>query len=282
MPWRQMIYAGPGLIAGLLLGLSAGPGALAAENPAEPVRIQEWSQARVIEMGQAIYRQDIAAWVATDALLAEVAQEQLGDLRGWIVEPDGPDQKVRFFKEAPDGFNAAWDVPVVDGKAGAVVALADNVKLSSDEQAQFAATHTARANIGSLRCSENLNTAVVRDPDGKGWLVWLLTATTENGVVPIGGHYRFLISPDGQTVLRREQLSNGCLNMSMIPPDGAVSGALLFVTQIVSDGPVETHVFLSLLNRIPIYVGARDRIYEVDGALIRDMGPMEQPRPRAR
>lgn len=273
MPWRRMTSRGSGLLAGLLLGLSLGPVAFAAESPPEPVRIQEWSQARVIEMGQAIYRQDIAAWVATDALLAEVAQDQLRALRGWIVVPDGPNQKVRFFKEAPDGFNAAWDVPVVDGKAGAVVALPNDVKLTSDELAQFAATHTARANIGSLRCSENLNTAVVRDPDGKGWLVWLLTATTENGVVPIGGHYRFLISPDGQTVLRREQLSNSCLNMSMTPPDGSTSALLLFVTQIVSNGPVETHVFLSLLNRIPIYVGVRDRIYEVDGAQIRDASP---------
>ena len=234
-----------------------------------PVPIEEWSQAKVIAMGQEIFRQDTASWVATDALVASLGQAGIGEVRGWVVIPEGQNQRVRFFKPAADGVQAGWDVLVTDGRAGAVVPAAEGT-LSDEETARWNARLTAAANIGNLRCSQRLNAVVVRDPDSDGWLAWLLTSTTDANIIPMGGHYRFRISADGRTVLRRDQLTNTCLNLPKNQvPRGAQSVGLV-VSQIVSAGPVETHVFLSLQNRIPIYVSAGDKMFAVEGASIRD------------
>jgi hypothetical protein len=243
--------------------------AVAAQLPA-PVPIEEWTPDKVTAMGREIYRQDTAAWRATDALLALHSPESLPDLRGWIVVPEGDSLKVRFLREAPSGYRIGWDVIVTGDKAGPVTEPSDG-KMTPEETAQWQARQTAIANIGTLRCSANLNAVVILDPDSDNWLVWLLTATTDANIVPVGGHYRFRISADGLTMVRRDQLSVGCLNLDRPSPDPSGQLDSLFVTQIVSSGPVETHVFLSLQNRIPIYVIHGDTTFMVDGDCIRDI-----------
>jgi hypothetical protein len=256
-----------------VLALTGAAGALpsmaTAQNAPAPVPIEEWSQAKVIAMGQAIYRQDTAAWRATDALLAALSPAEQQTVRGWVVEPSGQDQRVRFLKAAGDGVEAGWDIVVVGDRAGAVTPASDPA-LTETEQAQYTARQTAAANPGPLRCSASANSVVLHDPDSDGWLVWILTSTTDANVVPVGGHYRYRISADGRSVLHRDQLSNGCLNMRKQSAGPNGQPAAMVVSQIVSAGPVETHVFLSLQNRIPIYVSAGDKLFAVDGARIRD------------
>lgn len=254
-----------------LIGLLAAGPVQAQQSDAapEPVPIEEWSLEKVSAMGLAIYRQDVAAWVSTDALMAHLAGAQPPpDMAGWIVVEDGDDQRVRYVRRDDAGvLKAGFDVVVRDGRAGAVEVV-DEV-LSQSEVAHFQARQTAIENIGRLRCSQRLNTVVLNDPDSDGWLVWLLTPTPESRAIPIGGHYRFTISADGGTVLRRDQLSNGCFFADRPPPD--LRDSLLFYTQIVSRGPVETHVFLSIQNRLALVIGAGDRYFSIEGPAVADI-----------
>ena len=250
--------------------LPAGARAQSADAAPTPVPIEEWSQAKVVAMGKEIFRQDTAAWQGTDALIAFLNGAQPTGLKGWIVEPAGNDQRVRFLIVDEAGTRAGWDVIVSERGAGAVTVPADGT-LTAEELARFQARRTAMDNIGRLRCSRNLNTAVVDDPDSDGWLVWLLTSTTDANIVPMGGHYRFRISADGLSVLQRDMLTNGCLNMPRAQPGAQGAPVGLWVSQIVSHGPVETHVFLSLQNRMPIYVAAGDKLFEVNGVHIREV-----------
>lgn len=237
-----------------------------------PVPIAEWPLSKISAMGEEIYRQDVAAWVATDALLARFDGTPPASLRGWIVVPDGEDQRVRFVSIAGETVRPGWDVLVRDGRAGPVELVEDGV-LSDEELARFQARQTAARNIGRLRCGPNMNSVVADDPDSDGWLVWLLTSTTDADIVPVGGHYRFTVSADGMTVLGRDQLSNSCLAMEKPEPSDGNQLAGLGVSHLVSATPVETHVFLSLQNRLPIYVAADDKVFEVNGAAIREIRP---------
>lgn len=264
------------LFALALMILLGAPSAALSQDAASH-RIESWSQAKVIAMGREIFRQDRAAWLAADVLLAARQQSELADVRGWIVVPTADGDLVRFLAADETGVRARWDIPVGPNGAGAAVEAA-TPDLSAEEQARWAARQTAIANADPMRCGPNLNSVVARDPDSDGWLVWLLTATTENGILPIGGHQRFRISADGQTVLSRERLSVGCLNISKSVPEGADEGsALAFVNHLVSTGPVETHVFLSLLHQTPIAVGVGDRVFLVMGDRLEEH---EMPRQR--
>lgn len=242
---------------------------IAVAQTDEPVQIEEWSTEKVSAMGKAIYRQDVAAWVSTDALMAHFANSPPpAGMAGWIVVDEAGSQRVRYVRDDGGTLKAAFDVMVREGRAGPVEAV--DVPLSEIEKGQFRARQTALRNVGRLQCGQRPNAVVLDDPDGDGWLVWILAATADANVIPMGGHYRFRISADGSTVMRRDMLSNSCLDMPR-PPAGSDGQPIgLGVTQIVSQGPVETHVFLSLQNQIPIYVIAgEDRMFEVAGAEIR-------------
>jgi hypothetical protein len=106
--------------------------------------------------------------------------------------------------------------------------------------------------------------------------VWLLAPSVSADAVPLGGHYRFMVSQDGRTLRRTDALSASCLLMDRRPPEKDGATTMMFVTHIVSPEPVETHVFLSLLYRTPIAVGTGDKkIWMVDGGKIAPlkMGP---------
>ena len=248
------------------------PPALTPVPPSVPtlVPIAEWPLSKISAMGQEIYRQDVAAWVATDALLERFGGSPPPGLRGWIVVPDGENQRVRFVALDDESVRPGWDVVVTNGRAGAVEIVTDGV-LTDQELARYRARQTAAANIGRLRCAPNMNSVVADDPDSDGWLVWLLTSTTDNNIVPMGGHYRFTISADGMTVLQRDQLSNSCVTVAKDARPSDSQPVSLFITQIVSQSPVETHVFLSLQNQLPIYVGVGAKVYEVNGTVIREV-----------
>lgn len=256
-----------GVILAAAVAVAAGLSAFAQERAPDPVAIEAWPLDRISAIGLAIYKQDVAAWVSTDALI-----EHLGDrappagMVGWIVVDEGDTQRVRYIRDDGGVLKAAFDVPVRNGTAGSVTQLDE--PLPDIQKAQFRARTTAMNNVGRLRCSPRFNTVVLQDPAGEDWLVWLLTATSDANIIPIGGHYRFRISADGETVLRRDMLSNGCMNMPRQEAGNGRETVGLGVTQIVSNTPVETHVFLSIQNRLSFFVMVEDGVYAVAGTEI--------------
>ena len=258
------------LLIATLAALTAPAVVHAQDRSPAPVPIEEWSQAKVAALGREIYVQDAAAWVATDALRSVLTDEEEATIRGWVVLGDGATRTVRFLKADGDGVASGWDIAVANGVASPPAQPAETT-LVGESLARFDARQTAAVNIGDLRCGR-YNSVVARDPDSDGWLVWLLAGSPAQGVMPVGGHYRFHISADGRTMVRRDQLSNSCLNMAVNPPPGPQGQpAAIVLSQIVSQGPVETHVFLSLQYRKQIYVAAGQKLFAIRDDRIREV-----------
>jgi hypothetical protein len=115
-------------------------------------------------------------------------------------------------------------------------------------------------------------------------VVYVLSAEQTAGEMVFGIHYRVLVSEDGTTVKQVVPLSKSAL---VIPPPskedragGAVPVAAM-VSQLVTDWPLETHVFVSLLHhRAPIYVVTRRGTWLVIGdkvTLVDDKPPQARP-----
>lgn len=253
------------------LMLAATPASLLAQTPAPAAvttEVTEWPLTKIVALGTDLYRHDQAAWVATDAFLEFLGDERPADIVGWIVTGAGTDLTVRFLRRAGDDLRPGWDIRVVDGEAGTVVPAADDAVLDDREKAAFRARQTASAGLGRAPCSRTMNAVVLTDPDSEDWLVWLLTPVPSAGALPIGGHIRHRVSADGLTLLSREPLSRSCLTLEpSTTPEGSTTAGL-FATHIVSDTPVETHVFLSLQSGLPLYVGTGDIVWLVDGATV--------------
>lgn len=253
------------------LMLAAAPEPLLAQTPAPAAattEVTEWPLAKIAALGTDLYRHDQAAWVATDAFLEFLGDERPADIVGWIVTGKGTDLTVRFLRRTGDDLRPGWDIKVMDGVPGPVVPASDDAVLGEREKATFRARQTASSGLGRAPCSRTMNAVVLADPDSEDWLVWLLTPVPNARSVPIGGHIRHRVSADGLTLLSREPLSRSCLTLeSSTTPDGSTTAGL-FATHIVSDTPVETHVFLSLQSGLPLYVGTGEIVWRVDGASI--------------
>lgn len=261
------------LLAILTLLTVSVPGARAQPAPAA---IESWSLERMSRMGQAIAAQDRAAIAAGERLRHSFNGDDPPGLVGWIATAEGDTHRVRFLVASEGDLRAGWDVNVTRGRAGPVATSSDT-RLTADERAQHAARRTAAANVGAERCGR-YNVFALRDPDSNDWLVWLLANANDLRTVPIDGHYRFRISPDGSAVIRRDRLSTFCamhprspntVQMTLMRPGGTP--------------PSEALVYVSIMHGFPIAVENSPTTFVIiDGPDVTEVTPLNNRRRRSR
>ena len=260
---------------------------LCALVAAAPVRAQDaqapiraFPVATLEKLGRAMAEQAQRASTADEILAAENRNTEQDGIVGWIFDATPGQTRVRFVREPGGRLEAAYDV--VFTKAGAPKFLTPTKReLSPREVTQFRARKLAAESI-EKPCSPIYNTLAVKDPGSDRWLVWVLATAVEPGAVAIGGHTRFTISADGRTVVSRDQLSLGCIVITPAPPSAGTPTQAAFVTHLMSDTPIETHVFVSLLYDLPLLVGVPDQsVWRVErGKMQKLQGAVSRATPR--
>lgn len=204
-------------------------------------------------LGRSMYAFDIASARATDILFEQKLDMGQYPIKGWVVTEEEGGPLVTFVGEFGGDYMGFFDIrPQASGDRR--FRMVDARALSAEEVAQFKARQLTRPLI-THPCSNRYNSIVIKDPTSPSWLVCWIAATADPGVILVGGHYRFTVTPDGSAVESADRLSLSCLTAdpNEVPEDASV--AALYVTHLVSDTPVETHVFLNLLNRVDFAVG---------------------------
>jgi len=100
---------------------------------------------------------------------------------------------------------------------------------------------------------------VLPDPKGSGVLVYALATSSDPDDIVAGIHYRVTVSADASRAERVDALSRTRVVMSKkggLP--GGYSREGFVLGQIVSNKPVETFVYLSLLHREPCMIVTPD------------------------
>jgi hypothetical protein len=230
------------------------------------------------ELGRAIYEQDLAAASASDALLAATSPESRSGVLGWIVTGPKDAPLVQFIGKQGDAYVTLFDVPLHSGKAAEVRQLSPDRELPGDNLGMFLARQSALAALPLDACSKRYNTIVLpnKAADHRGWLVYLLAATTDADKVLVGGHYRAEVSADGTTVISTTPLSRSCLVLSTAAENGGTLKALV-MSQVLTETPIETHVYLNLLHKIDFYVVTEPGIWGITDGSIRYAGPRPEP-----
>jgi hypothetical protein len=155
---------------------------------APPPPIREFDIPTIERLGREMHEQDQLAWRATDILFTKHSKEELlvQKQHGWIVDSFPDHQVVRFIRETDLGPMLAYDVNFTAGQA-LTYSEPQSAPLSGDELAQYNARMTALKNVDRL-CAETVNTIALKYPQGDGWLVWAMAATTRPDEMIIGGH----------------------------------------------------------------------------------------------
>ncbi len=231
--------------------------------------------AESIELGRILYLLDKASAIGTDVALAKVPDFHQRGVGGWLTlqqadESGKPiDGFAVMFISREEPYHTLFRIDIPFKGQPTFRELSPPQPLDELGIRMFRARQTAIAGVprGPRRWNPIvLPGGAVGRPDAI--LVYLLAAEQRAGEMVFGIHYRVLVSADGTSVKVALPLSKSAL---VIPPPqetmpaGATPVAAA-VSQIVTDWPLETHVFVSLLhNRTPIYVATKRGVWLVVG-----------------
>lgn len=224
-------------------------------------------------LGAMLYHYDLASAIGTDVMLANVRAPKERGIAGYLTLREGDERGATgawlvFFFSAEDPPKLLCRVRVpAPGTPPAFEAIDRPMPVSDDLRRLIRARRTALAAIGAVAQPQNPVLLPGQAIGKDGFLVYLLAGTKRPNAVVFGKHHRVLVSPDGETAVSVEPLSKTVLEVPLeLPPEAApAGGAGLFVTHLVTEHPLETHVFASLLHRMPVGVGTSRGTWVVDG-----------------
>jgi len=231
-------------------------------------QVREFSIEQIEELGHEIYEQDFYSARATDVMLSKISDPFSFGIRGWIYEEKEKEKVVTFIGDNEGTLVGLFEVKLRKKKIKS--SKLDSIELTPDQVSLFKARSLAISNIDTF-CAQQYNTIILKDVEKDALLVYALAATTDPDAVLVGGHYRFTISKDGKEIIQKDRLFKGCLTLDKTPddmPKGAKLAALT-MSHIVSDTPVETHVFLNLLHGMTFYVATgENKIWKIEDGKI--------------
>jgi len=243
--------------------------------------IRSFQLPTIVALGIQLYQQDKVASDGFDFLFSSHPEAKKLPLRGWITQYDATVRRV-FFIQVPDDQppSLAYTVTLLtDGSAKVAEGRGD--PLPDFAAKRYVARRSAIAAIPKFAPGRNYNFEVLDDPENKGgFIVYGLATSNDPDEVVVGGHYRVTVTEDGR-VRRVDALSKSflVLNKHGNAPKGSAPAGL-FMSHIVSETPVETHVYLSILHQMPLFVStsAEDYWKVAEGIITKVDPPKEEPK----
>ena len=255
MPLRRRMFAP--LVSIALLAMLATPAARAQDKDDDaPQPIPAELQPAVTQtefLGRQLYVHDRAAWLATDAMLADKRMRKLQkSVGGWLTEPSALGVRVIFISKG-DAPQRLYEIDVDEAERLSEPTLESPTPLTPEHLAQLRARNLATSQ-SFMQCARKYNTVVL--PSSSGMRVYLMPGFAEHGVYPLGGYHLYEIDSTGEKILSSRKFSNGCIEHQDSPkglPKGAKPSFGMF-THLLDPQPTEVHVFVSLHAKVPLMI----------------------------
>jgi hypothetical protein len=238
-------------------------------QPASPEELQ--AIAAITATGRAIHRQDQFVWHASDAFTTALDGRSVPRVSYAVTERDGL-VRVSFLGEDHGHWRVLGDV---DMSHSAPVAVLDPAREPDAEELRQVRARATALEAAPNVCGGTRNT-VVLPAEGGTMDVYVLSATDDPHIVPLGGHARVRVSADGGTMLAFEPYSKACLDFDTgrKMPDGGELKALM-ATIVLSDLPAPTHVYTSLTYPWPIMLASETHLWKVADGRITIVDPAQ-------
>lgn len=227
-------------------------------------------------IGIELYERDRASAIGTETMLANVrAAEELG-IAGCLTLRDSDAEGRPLDRWQVMFFSAGYSptalcrvlVPMQRGAKPEFALVDRTTPMSADAHLMIRARQVALAAIEPTEQPQNPVLLAGQAIGKKGILVYLLAGSKRNDVAVLGKHHRVLVSSNGETVVSVEPLSKAAIEVPLELPPDAGTDAGLWITHLMTAWPLETHVFVSLRHRTPVFVGTSRGNWVVDGARI--------------
>jgi hypothetical protein len=232
--------------------------------------------ARSSEIGSQLYVLDQVASLGTDVLLANVKHPEEKKIIGYLPLREADDAG-----QPTDTFQVAFFTSDQPPRIAYRIHIAPNGKPTFESieppmtaPEEFAALAGVRqAAIAALaHPSQPLNPVLIPGEayGESGTLVYLLAGTTKSKVAVFGKHYRALVAMGSNRVTYLTELSKAVLEVPL--EHNGQPAVALTISHLVTEYPLETHVFTSLLIHLPVYVQTSRGSWRVNGEQIAFLG----------
>jgi hypothetical protein len=211
--------------------------------------------------GKLLAAYDVAAWHASDAVQALPAEK--ARIGRYIARQSGDGWKVGFGKlnEAQDKFLLAYEANQGATPIEFTVSTFDPPK--DDAGFYFAAAVAIDIALADFKGEKRPYNAAVLPADSGKLFVYIYPAQTKESVYPMGGDVRYLISPDGKTIIEKRQLHKSILENDYSNKSIKVQAG--YHTHVLSDVPEDTDIFYVLTRKPPVaeYVTSSKFMYQI-------------------
>jgi hypothetical protein len=248
----------------LLLSILLSASVALAQRSSPPSKTE---LAEITERGRQLAEYDVAAWHATDAVLAMKPTE--GSVARYLAKKTDNGWSVVFgrLNEKRDRFLIVYEASQGASPKEFNVKKYDAPK--EDAGFYLSAAKAIEIALADFR-GENrpYNVAILPSRSGQMY-VYIVPAQTQQGVYPLGGDVRYLVSQDGSKIVETRQLHKSIIEFATPPEAQKVEAG--YHTAVLDDIPEDTDVFHVLVRRpsVPEWIATRQYVYriEIDGAI---------------
>lgn len=223
--------------------------------------------AQITERGRQLAQYDVAAWYASDAVVATKPTE--GSVARYIAKKDGTTWTVMFgrFNDKRDKFLIAYEA--IQGANPIEFTVKKNDPPKEDAGFFLSAAKAIETSLADFKGASRPYNVAVLPANSNQLYVYAVPAQTKEGVFPLGGDARYLISQDGTRILEKRQLHISIIEFSTPTPGQKVEGG--YHTAVLDDIPEDTDVFhlLSRQPSVPEWVATKQYVFriETDGTI---------------
>ena len=272
-----------------------------AASPARPApplsAAQQTALDQLSERGRQLIAIAGAGQIATQDMLSRVSNPAEAGIDGWIAEPEGNGVTVTFYADENDGPKTVFRANVLGNRVVSRDAFLGTFRPPlSRNQARLAAARAATERLENRACTSQPFNVFVLPPARPGGPVevYQMSAPSERGRFPLGGHFKATVANDGAIASSRS-FAEGCPVATITETAAGQQPQPVPVTATGSDAlPSEVHMLISRMSGRPLLVTtgdparqwlvAGDRVAEMRGGVAVARGPAPQgpPRPQGR
>ena len=215
--------------------------------------------AQITERGRNLAAYDVAAWHGTDAVLALKPVE--GSVQRYIAKRTADGWTVAFgrLNEKRDMFLINYEA--IQGSNPKDFKAAKLGPAKEDAGFFLFAARAIDTSLADFKGEQRpYNVAVLPAPSNQLY-VYVLPAQTQQGVYPLGGDARYLISEDGLKIIEKRQMHKAIIEFSMV--ENVQMG---YHTAIMDQVPEDSDVFHVLTRKpsVPQYIATKDFVYYIE------------------
>ena len=217
--------------------------------------------AQITERGRNLAAYDVAAWYASDAVMA--LQPTEGSVVNYVAKRTGDGWTVAFgrLNQTGDKFLIAYEA--LQGSTPKEFKAA-KVAPSREDTGFFLfaarAITTALADFNGE--ARPYNVAVLPAPSDRLY-VYVVPAQTEDGIYPLGCDARYLMSGDGLKLIEKRQMHKTIIEYN-VPPNAQLAAG--YHTAILDQIPEDSDVFHVLARKpsIPELIATKQFVYRIE------------------